>query len=209
MKKQLDLRGLTCPEPVLKTKKVVDQADVKEVEALVDSEVSVQNLARLARSQNLHFQSSRENGHHKVLISKDQTGTVQTQSETAAAATRDGAGGTIIFISKDSFGQGNSASPEKDHDFSLNLLNVFLQTVHQSGHEVRAVLLANSGVKLMDPQSPHQQVLSDLARGGVEVLACGLCLDYYGLKEKVKTEQITNMFAICEYLFAADKVLSP
>ncbi|HMY03426.1 MAG TPA: sulfurtransferase TusA family protein, partial [Candidatus Obscuribacter sp.] len=85
MKKQLDLRGLTCPEPVLKTKKVVDQADVKEVEALVDSEVSVQNLARLARSQNLHFQSSRENGHHKVLISKDQTGTVQTQSEKVAA----------------------------------------------------------------------------------------------------------------------------
>lgn len=193
----------------MKTKRVVDDAAVRVVEALVDSEVSVQNLARLARSQNLHFQASRENEHHKVVISKDQSGNFETETKKSTTATSNGAGGTIIFISKDSFGQGNSKNPEKDYDFSLNLLSVFLQTVHQSGHEVRAVLLANSGVKLMDPESPHQKVLSDLAQAGVEVLACGLCLDYYGLKEKVKTEQITNMFAICEYLFAADRVLSP
>ena len=71
------------------------------------------------------------------------------------------------------------------------------------------MLLANSGVRLMDPESPCVKVLDELKEKGVEVLACGLCLDYYGLKEKVKTEQITNMYAICEYLFAAEKVLSP
>jgi hypothetical protein len=40
-------------------------------------------------------------------------------------------------------------------DFSANLLNLFLQTLPQSGHEPRAILMVNSGVKLMDPDGPY------------------------------------------------------
>jgi hypothetical protein len=69
--------------------------------------------------------------------------------------------------------------------------------------------MANAGVKLLAPDSPVLKVLEDFKSRGCEVLACGLCLEFYGLKEKVPKDQITNMFAICEYLFAADKVLQP
>lgn len=216
MKKEVDLRGLSCPEPVLKTKKLIDDSAVMTVEALVDSEVNVQNLARLARSQNLDFGTTRVGDHHKVTINrnsgeKSQAPAAHSHSTNASPQTQSTGGtrggGTVLFISKDTFGHGADAN--KDHDFSLNLMNVFLQTATQSGHEIRAVLMANSGVKLMDPAGQHLKVLNELKERGTEVLACGLCLDYYGLKEKVPTEQIANMFAICEYLFAADQVLSP
>jgi len=36
-----------------------------------------------------------------------------------------------------------------------------------------------------------------------------LCVDFYGVKEDVPKEQITNMFAICEYMMAADKIIQP
>lgn len=212
MKKEVDLRGLSCPEPVLKTKKLIDDNSVMTVEALVDSEVNVQNLARLARSQNLAFGTTRIGDHHKVTIERGQASESPAKHHHVAgpapqnvSGTR--GGGTILFITKDTFGHGSDS--EKDHDFSHNLMNVFLQTATQSGHEIRAVLMANSGVKLMDPAGQHLKVLNELKERGTEVLACGLCLDYYGLKEKVPTEQITNMFAICEYLFAADQILSP
>ena len=203
MKKELDLRGLTCPEPVLRTKKVIDDQTIQTVEVLVDSEVNVENLARLARSQNFAFSKDLSGDHFTVKLIRDASTQIMTQTETA---TETASGGTIIFITRDTFGQGASTN---DHDFSLNLMNVFLQTALKSGHKIRAVLLANSGVKLMDPQGAHHQVLQEIKQSNVEVLACGLCLDYYGLKDKVPVEQVTNMFAICEYLFAAQKVLSP
>lgn len=217
MKKQVDLRGLSCPEPVLRTKKIIDDQTVSSVEALVDSEVNVQNLERLARSQNLHVKNESLGDHFRVSIDRKDGGKAledhknehanlqAAKSQVKTEVTR--GGGTVVFISRDTFGQG--ADHEKDHDFSNNLLNVFLQTIQQSGLKPRAILMANSGVKLMDPASATYKVLSDLKEGGTTVLVCGLCLDYYGLKEKVPVEQVTNMFAICEYLFAADQVISP
>lgn len=234
MKKSLDLRGLTCPEPVLRTKKLIDDQSLSCIEVLVDSEVNVQNLTRLGNSQKLTVLSETEDQHFKVVLQRPTT-TTETTTETTAETTLSehrhepsaaitklstiAAGtnhnmsstGTIILISRNKFGESdhNSDKVKEDHDFSANLLNLFLQTLLQSGHEPRAILMVNSGVKLMDPDGPYIKVLTELREKGIEVLACGLCLDYYGLKSKIKTEQVTNMFAICEYLFSADRVISP
>lgn len=232
MKKSLDLRGLTCPEPVLRTKKLIDDPALSCIEILVDSEVNVQNLTRLANSQKLTVVSAPEDLHYKVVLQRAATEahlgghlhegveTGQKQASTNVSnnsSTNTSTGsGTIILISRNSFGQadnqkneGDSDKAKRDYDFSSNLLNLFLQTLLQSGHEPRAILMVNSGVKLMDPEGPYIKVLNELKEKGIEVLACGLCLDYYDLKGKVAVEQVTNMFAICEYLFSADRVISP
>lgn len=228
MKKSLDLRGLTCPEPVLRTKKLIDDPALSCIEILVDSEVNVQNLMRLGNSQKLTVMSEPEELHFKVVLQRaasdtdpgshvhDPAETRQKQANispsvnTSVSTNTSSGSGTIILISRNSFGQADSQSKnESDYDFSSNLLNLFLQTLLQSGHEPRAILMVNSGVKLMDPEGPYIKVLNELKEKGIDVLACGLCLDYYDLKSKVAIEQVTNMFAICEYLFSADKVISP
>ncbi len=212
MEKTIDLRGLVCPEPVLRTKKLLDDKSVERVEALVESDINVRNLERLARSLKVSITAKEENGHFKVVLSRQperksdpdaHEHQMPTSSKKASSvSTAESEVGTVVFLSKDIFGAG-------DEDFSRNLLNVFLQTLLDSGHKPRAVLLANTGVKLMAPDSPALKVLDDFKAQGVEVLACGLCLDYYGLKDSVAKEQITNMFAICEFLMAAERVLSP
>jgi selenium metabolism protein YedF len=228
MKKQLDLRGLSCPEPVLRTKKTIDDQTVSEVEVWVDDEVNVQNLERLARSQNLNFKKENLDTHFRIMLTRRTTGekdihqalepgdqkskgsdlsVVAANAPAPSTVSPSRGGGTIVFLAKDTFGQG--ADQNQDHDFSHNLLNVFLQTIQQSALKPRAILMANAGVKLIAPESSTYKVLDDLKNDGVTVLACGLCLDYYKLKEQVPVEQITNMFAICEYLFAADQVISP
>ncbi len=50
--------------------------------------------------------------------------------------------------------------------------------------------MANTGVKLMAPDSPTKKVLDDFRDAGVEVLVCGLCVEFYGLKGKITLEQI-------------------
>ncbi|PZM81361.1 MAG: sulfurtransferase-like selenium metabolism protein YedF [Candidatus Melainabacteria bacterium] len=223
--KTLDLRGLMCPEPVLRTKKILDQKPEGAVEVLVDSDINVMNLTRLANSLGLSLQSKQSDKGYVVVIeskrdsqesqesqksklSKESTITrTSRESETTNSKEQENHAGqtkktSVVFIAKDTFGEG-------DREFSVNLLNVFLQTILQAGHRPQAILLANTGVRLMDPDSSIRKVLDDFKAEGVEVFACGLCVEFYGLKDKVKPEQITNMYAISEYLFSADKVISP
>ena len=110
--------------------------------------------------------------------------------------------GNVVFLGKDKFGEGDS-------EFSTTLINLFLQTMFESGQRPRAILMANTGVRLMAPESTALKVLNDFKDAGCEVLVCGLCVEFYGLKGKIPVAQIINMFAICEYMFAADKVISP
>jgi selenium metabolism protein YedF len=216
----LDLRGLICPEPVLRAKKCLDSSAVRKLQAIVDDEVNVQNLSRLARSLRVQFSYQPEGEHFNVTLERaaqmegpaskqsplksvDSTRAKEkVESPSANSGMKDSAVGTVIFISRDSLGEG-------DRDFSQQLLNLFLQSYYEAGHRPRAILMANTGVKLMQPDSQFAKVLHDFREAGCEVLACGLCVDYYGLKEVVPKDQITNMFAICEYLAAADKVLTP
>jgi selenium metabolism protein YedF len=246
MDKTIDLRGLTCPEPVLKTKALLDDPAVQKVEALVDGEVNVNNLSRLSRSLKLKFDSEKLETHFKVTLERgelvDNRSVKQSDSSSSSSSksageaglkTSDDANlakpaagraasehahypvaspthisesdekvGTVVFLGKDKFGEG-------DAEFSTTLISLFLQTMLASGHRPRAILLANTGVKLMGKQSSSLKVLNDFKEAGVEVLACGLCVEFYKLKEEIPSAQITNMFAICEYMFAADKVISP
>lgn len=201
MNKNIDLRGLVCPEPILRTKKLLDDSTVEKVEALVESEINVNNLTRLARSLKLKISAQPQDDHFKVTIERRGDMEAEAKSEHAASTTANEVG-TVVFLSKDKFGDG-------DQDFSVNLMNVFLQTMLDAGHMPRAILMANTAVRLMDSDASTHKVLQDFKERGCEVLACGLCVEFYGLKGKVPKEQITNMFAICEFLMAADKVITP
>ncbi len=213
MEETLDLRGLICPQPVLRTKQVLDNPNFSRVKAIVESEVNVNNLSRLAKSLKMKMHSQKQADCFIVTIERysnqatdGETGqhamhelpkSTFSDKETAKAETT----GTVIFLGKDGFGDG-------DPDFSKTLTSLFLQTAFAADRP-RAILMANSGVKLLAPDSPSLKVLEDFRRDGVEVLACGLCVDYYNLKDHISTEQITNMFSICEYIFAADKLIVP
>lgn len=206
MDKQIDLRGLVCPEPVIRTKKLLDDRSILKVEALVESEVNVKNLARLARSQNVSMSCANEGDYYRIVFTRGENEPLTASEEEAirdaVRETNKQKVGTIVFLAKDTFGEG-------DRDFSVSLLNVFLQTMFDSGHRPRAILMANSGVRLMEPKSAALPVLESFSNAGVEVMACGLCLEYYGLKDKISSDQITNMFTICEYLMTADRVITP
>lgn len=58
----------------------------------------------------------------------------------------------------------------------------------------------NSGVKLV--AGDEQQIIDSvnkLIEKGTEVLVCGTCLDFYGLKEQLKVGEVSNMYDIGPY----------
>ncbi len=48
---EIDARGLSCPVPVVRTQKALDQNPGGRLTVLVESEVSRENVSRLARSR--------------------------------------------------------------------------------------------------------------------------------------------------------------
>lgn len=48
---EVDVRGFSCPIPVVKTKKAIEENPKEEVTVLVESAVSKENVSRLAQSK--------------------------------------------------------------------------------------------------------------------------------------------------------------
>lgn len=59
MRKSVDARGLSCPQPVLEAKKAIEsRGDVREIEILVDTTTSRENVSRFARKNGFDVETS-------------------------------------------------------------------------------------------------------------------------------------------------------
>jgi selenium metabolism protein YedF len=108
---------------------------------------------------------------------------------------------SVIFINSNVIGQGSDELGEA-------LLKTFLNTLTESSDKPDKVIFMNSGVKMVTQDSPALESLKNLCEQGVEVLACGTCLDYFNLKDKVAVGRISNMYDILGSFLAADKVIT-
>jgi len=71
------------------------------------------------------------------------------------------------------------------------------------------LIFINSGVRLTCEGSEVLETIQALSAKGVEVLSCGTCLDFYGLKEKLKAGIVSNMYDIARSLLEADRLIRP
>ena len=68
MEKKLDLRGLSCPLPLLETKKALEEAAT--VTVTVDEPVARENIIKFAKSRNYQVESSSSGGEYTLVIRK-------------------------------------------------------------------------------------------------------------------------------------------
>ena len=69
MKKIIDTYGLSCPEPVLKLKQAINDAD--EIELLADSQVCVENCSRFAQSRGFRVSVNEGGGQYVMTLTKE------------------------------------------------------------------------------------------------------------------------------------------
>jgi TusA-related sulfurtransferase len=62
--------GLSCPQPVMETKKVLDKTPSGRVEILVDTATSRDNVARFAENKGWKATKEERAGGYKVLLEK-------------------------------------------------------------------------------------------------------------------------------------------
>lgn len=72
MSTKVDARGLSCPQPVLMTIDEIKTGTASEIEVIVDTETSKENVSRAARSQGWKVADVREEGdEYRILIRKN------------------------------------------------------------------------------------------------------------------------------------------
>lgn len=70
-RKEVDARGLSCPEPVIRTKQAIESIEQGKIEVLLDEEVAKENVSRISRNAGCQVEISEANGEYKLLLTKE------------------------------------------------------------------------------------------------------------------------------------------
>ena len=65
---EVDVRGYSCPIPVVKTKKAIDEHPGKPIEVIVETMVSKENVSRLAESRHYTIKVDEINDGFRLLL---------------------------------------------------------------------------------------------------------------------------------------------
>ena len=178
MKRKINVKGLPCPEPVVQTKKELDQPDVQMLEVTVDSEISRENIIRLASGMGYHV-SIKEDGDDFILTIDKSSGHQYTPHPKRG---RNGEKSSysadyIVYINSNTIGQGDDALGEI-------LMNSFLKTLIDAHPLPGKMIFLNRGIFLTTQGSKVLHSLIELEKKGVTIVSSGTCLDYYQKKEQ-------------------------
>ncbi|NPA15343.1 MAG: sulfurtransferase-like selenium metabolism protein YedF [Deferribacteres bacterium] len=188
----VDARGLSCPQPVLKTKEALEAIDEGIVEVLVDNPASKENVKRFAEKMGCTVEIEEEKDHFRLKIVKGFTCEVPTFPSSNLS-------GKVVVILSDSMGE--------EKELGRMLMKAFLSTIKEASQKPKKMLFINKGVLLTTEGSSVIDVLKELEEMGIEILSCGTCLDYFNLKDKLSVGKITNMYDTVEELLSCEGVV--
>ena len=191
MKKEVDARGLSCPMPLVQTKKALDELKEGRVRAIVDSETARENISRYAKSMEYRHTVQEVQGTFYIDIFKELK--YREMKMMDLEFNRMPQSEMVIMVSKDSLGEGS-------RELGQILMKGYLYTLTEVAPLPRSLIFINSGVRLACEGSDSIENLRKLEKNGVEILSCGTCLDYFNLKSNLLVGGISNMYTIVERL---------
>mgnify|MGYP002627652562 FL=1 len=197
----VDAMGDNCPIPVIKTKKAMDALTGPEtIEVLVDNEIAVQNVTKMATSAGGKV-TSEQKAEKEYVVTIEMEG-APAADEAEAVCVPDARDNTVVVVSSDRMGSGND-------ELGKVLIKGFIFAVTQLDTLPKTMLFYNGGATLTTEGSDSLEDLKSLEAQGVEIMTCGTCLDYYGLKDKLAVGTVTNMYSIVETMAKAGRIVRP
>ena len=205
----IDVKGKKCPEPLIITKRAIRGA--KEGDSfviLLDNEVATCNLENFLQEM-------------KIKSLRADEGATSTISFTIGAEpmkapkisefceipsnSNESKGDYVVVISSEGMGQ------DKDGSQTLGtiLMRGYLNSLVEQDLLPTKIILYNSGVLLACNDSDTIDTMKRLSDIGVDIVLCGICIDYYDIKNKMAVGRISNMFEITQSTSTAGHVVYP
>ncbi len=189
---KIDCRNMACPAPVIRVKRALEESG--EMQVLLDNGAPRENVGRFARNRGFVVSEEQdETGGWALTITRDNNTTIPGVS-------KDLNRGRVLLITSSCLGEG----PE---ELGRLLMKNFIHTLLETSDQPASILFLNSGIFLTTEGSEVLEALEKLRGMGVEILSCGLCLDFFGRKEGLRVGETTNMLATVENLLRAEQVI--
>ncbi len=200
MAETLEVTGLACPLPVIRTKEALEKEPAKELVVVVDNQAARDNVKRFAEGRGCAVAVAPGPGNCHYLTITPAPGGSTRECLIPSAALRPAP--TAVVFSSDVMGQG-------DPQLGATLMNAFLQSLVMVAELPQRLLFYNRGVFLCLDDSPVLQELQALEEKGLELLVCGTCLDFYQVRDRLAAGKVSNMFTILESQLQAQRIIKP
>lgn len=225
----LDCKGLACPEPVLRTRELIEKQKPLEFMVAVDNSPAVENITRYVNNNGYTVANvnNKADNCFELIIQKVES-TMDEHEEVPSfekshfftdteifnkeplflkngEKPADYAGNekkrkTVVLLATDKLGHG-------DDELGAKLMENFLATLTEM--DIWQIIMVNGGVHLAAKEGKNLESLKKLEQQGVKINVCGTCLNHFGLLEAKKIGETTNMLDIVTTLDLADKVIRP
>jgi len=204
---QVNAMGDTCPIPVVKTKNAIRELKgAGVVETLVDNEIAVQNLTKMANQKGYGIKSEKlSENQFKVTMTIGEQEKLPEEPEMleeTCLVQPTAHKKVVVAVSSNQMGSGSE-------ELGKTLLKGFLYALGQQDTLPSTILFYNGGASVTCVDSPALEDLKSLEAQGVEILTCGTCLNFYGLTEQLQVGEVTNMYSIVEKMTQADLLVKP
>ena len=189
---QLDCRNLACPEPVLRTKKALNDLKIGEsLEILVNDIAPKKNIERFLKKNNLDADISINGDETTIKVVK--TDDLQDEStEEYVCDTPTSTKSKVVFLNEEFCGSG---------DVGKVLLSKFLGAMLNLEQKPAKVICVNNAVFITTNRAhPSFEPLKKLSEAGTQILSCGSCLESYKLVDKLALGEISNAYEIMKIL---------
>lgn len=187
--KVIDCRGLECPMPVINTKKYFESISKGSAKVITDNEISRNNLEKFALGNGFSVNVEENKGEFTLTMEKIEIEIIKNDKESFS-----------ILIGSNKLGEGDEA-------LGQTLMKSYIYALSESSKLPRKIMFLNSGVKLVSSESKVLESLEIMASKGVEICSCGVCLEFYGIKDDVRVGEITNMYSIVEEMNSVSNLI--
>ena len=192
----LDCRGQQCPQPVIQVRRQLLAEPGTPLQVLVGDPAARDNVGRLATSYGYRVTVSEADGAFRLDLAP------AAANASAPRPAAPAAGPTVVLVASDQIGHG-------DPQLGRVLMKNFLFTLTEGDASPDLMLFLNGGARLTVAGSEVLEPLQKLADLGTDIATCGLCLEFFHLKESLAVGRVSNMLETVNALQGAGRVIRP
>lgn len=207
MERTVDARGMDCPLPVVNAKKAAEEMQAGDIlTVLVDNEIAVQNLQKFANHKGYPTKNEKKGENEFAVKMQITANGIQLQNadntEETICTPDMKKKGMVVVLSANVMGSG-------EEKLGKALMKAFVFALTRQDALPETIICYNTGAYLTCDGADTLEDLRSLEAEGVNIITCGTCLDFYGIKDKLAVGSVTNMYEIVETMENAGKLIRP
>lgn len=196
--KSMDLKGLACPEPIVRVKQAMVDEGETVVVVTADSPVTRDNLAKFATAKGYRFSERETRGEWVITLTADPNAVPASVPVAAPVAKQP----PVVLCTHPTFGAATG-------ELGTILIRAFFKTLLDVETKPQKIIFVNEGVKLPCFDKQVIEYCRTLETLGCEIVSCGTCLDYLGHPDELQVGCVGNMYDIASAMLDAGHLVEP